>query len=281
MPKEYIIYCDESEKSGRHFSNFYGGVLISSDHIDEVRSALAGKKVELNLFNEVKWTKITDQYEEKYKELMTFFFGLVRDGKIKVRIMFTQNTHVALNLSKRHKDESYFILYYMFLKHAFGLMHSPSHHGVQLRIYPDQLPDTKEQVARFRNYLRRLETSSGFARRGIRIREDDIVEVVSHDHDVLQCLDIVLGAIQSRLNDVHLERPKEAKRRGKRTLAKERVYKHVNRQIREIYPHFNVGISTGKQGDITNLWRHPYRHWLFSPTERLVLPGSKKKKKAP
>jgi hypothetical protein len=132
MPKEYIIYCDESEKSGKHFSNFYGGVLISCDHIDEVRRVLAAKKAELNLQKEVKWTRITDQYEEKYKDLMTCFFGLVREGKIKVRIMFTQNTHVAINLTKRHNEEGYFILYYQFLKHAFGLIHSPTHpDGVQ------------------------------------------------------------------------------------------------------------------------------------------------------
>ena len=73
MPKEYVIYCDELEKSGRHFSNFYGGVLVSSDHIEEVRRTLARRKAGLNLHQEVKWTKITNQYEEKYKELMTSF----------------------------------------------------------------------------------------------------------------------------------------------------------------------------------------------------------------
>jgi hypothetical protein len=31
-------------------------------------------------------------------------------------------------------------------------------------------------------------------------------------------------------------------------------------------PHFNIGISTGT--DITNRWRHSYRHWLFIPTDR-------------
>ena len=67
--------------------------------------------------------------------------------------MFTQNTHVALNLTKRHNDEGYFILYYQFLEHAFGLIYSRTRRdGVRLRIYPDQLPDTKEQITRFKNY---------------------------------------------------------------------------------------------------------------------------------
>jgi hypothetical protein len=31
MPeKEYIIFCDESDASGKYYSNFYGGVLVGS-----------------------------------------------------------------------------------------------------------------------------------------------------------------------------------------------------------------------------------------------------------
>jgi hypothetical protein len=43
-PREYIIYCDESVSKGTHFSNFYGGALISSDHIDDIRKKIAQKK---------------------------------------------------------------------------------------------------------------------------------------------------------------------------------------------------------------------------------------------
>jgi hypothetical protein len=49
----------------------------------------------------------------------------VKAGKIKIRIMFTQNTHVALQLTKQHIDDRYFILYYHFIKNAFGLLQSP------------------------------------------------------------------------------------------------------------------------------------------------------------
>jgi hypothetical protein len=281
MPKEYIIYCDESEKSGKHFSNFYGGALVTSDDIDEVRKTLADKKTELNLFDEVKWTKITESYEEKYKQLMACFFQLVKAGKIKIRIMFTQNTNVALQLTKQHVDDRYFILYYHFIKNAFGLLHSPVQQGgVRLRIYPDQIPDTKEQVTRFRDYIVRLARSAGFKARGISIKAEDVSDVCSHDHDVLQCLDVILGAIQFKLNDMHLEKPLGKNRRGKRTRAKERVYKHIRALICDaMFPNFNIGVSTGIQGVIENRWAHPYRHWLFKPTNVWVRPGSKKDKK--
>jgi hypothetical protein len=53
VTKELIIYCDESVKYGKHFSNFYGGLLVSSDHIDAVRASIASKKAELNLLGEL------------------------------------------------------------------------------------------------------------------------------------------------------------------------------------------------------------------------------------
>jgi hypothetical protein len=41
-------------------------------------------------------------------------------------------------------------------------------------------------------------------------------------------------------------------------------------RIRQIYPGFNIGESTGKQGDRANFWRHPYRHWKFIPSEHEI-----------
>jgi hypothetical protein len=227
----------------------------------------------------VKWNKITSNYQDKYISLIDTFFDLIAADRIKVRIMFTQNTVVPKNLSKRHIEEKYFILYYHFLKLAFGLQYSPPiSGGVRLRIYPDKLPDTAERVAQFKSYLVGLGQSVDFRRLKISISPEDVTEVVSHDHDVLQCLDIVLGAIHFRLNDKHREIPQGQRRRGKRTVAKENVYKHINSRIQAIYPRFNIGISTGHKGDENNRWNHPYRHWLFMPTERTILPGSKRKK---
>jgi hypothetical protein len=53
-------------------------------------------------------------------------------------------------------------------------------------------------------------------------------------------------------------------------LAKEQLYKHILSRIRKIYPGFNVGITTGQQGNKTNRWRHPYRHWLFIPANAQI-----------
>ena len=36
MARELLIYCDESDQSGRKYSNFYGGLLVESMHLVEV-----------------------------------------------------------------------------------------------------------------------------------------------------------------------------------------------------------------------------------------------------
>ncbi len=110
--KEYFLWCDESDRKGKYFSNFYGGVLVRSEHLQEVHKKLLATCKKLNLNDEIKWHKVSGHYLDKYKKIMDVFLGLVEQEKIKVRIMFSQNAFVPVNLTERHKLEEFFILYY-------------------------------------------------------------------------------------------------------------------------------------------------------------------------
>lgn len=283
--KEYIIFCDESEKAGRYFSNFYGGLIVGASDYQRVTDRLNQAKQDLNLFGEAKFEKVTEQYLEKYKELMQGFFTEVTRSSVKIRIMFRQNAQQPQGLTAEDRDLEYFKLYYQFIKHAFGLKYAPVDcHPIRLRLYFDQFPDTKEKAEQFKGYLLGLPESNYFSSGGkgfLSISKDDITEVRSHDHVLLQCLDIVLGAMRFRLNDWHLENPQGQRVRGKRTRAKEALYKTILAEVRELHPGFNIGITTGHLGDVVNRWHHPYRHWLFEPRnfvydEKLTKRGSKK-----
>lgn len=280
MSSEYIIYADESDKQGRYFSNFYGGVLVRSADVETMRRRLAGIKAAENLHQEIKWGKVTANYLEKYRAVMDGFFDLVADNRIKVRIMFTQNAHVPVGLAAHQRENSYHLLYYQFIKHAFGLAyHDGGDAPVYLRIYLDNMPHTREKNEQFKGYLLGLQHSPGFRSKQLHIRAEDITEVTSHDHVLLQCLDVVLGSIQFRLNDKHREMPEGASRRGKRTIAKEALYTHILQRIRGIYPNFNIGITTGTRGNRQNRWQDAYRHWLFVPRDfQLDLTQTKGKK---
>jgi hypothetical protein len=96
---------------------------------------------------------------------------------------------------------------------------------------------------------------------------EDIAEFRSHDHVLAQCLDIVLGSMAFRLNNKHKEIPAGQKRRGKRTVAKEKLYKTVLAEICRMKRRFNIGISTGTPGGVSERWSAPYLHWRFVPSE--------------
>jgi hypothetical protein len=266
----FIIWCDESDSDGKFYSNFYGGALVrTKDHLSIIDS-LENKKIELNLFNEIKWQKVTQLYLDKYIQLMDLFFNYVKDDKIKIRIMFTQNAYVPQNLTCDQRENEYTLLYYQFIKHAFGIQHSNNSDNFKsLRINFDDLPDNDEKVEIFKNHIFSLNKSHEFKRGKIKIHWDDISEVKSHDHVVLQCLDVVLGSISFRLNDKHKEKPAGSKKRGKRTIAKEKLYKFMLKKIRETRSGFNIGISTGTN-DISDYWNHPYRHWNFKSNNHKI-----------
>ncbi|MCY7770845.1 DUF3800 domain-containing protein [Bacillus haynesii] len=268
---EYLIYCDESTKRGKLFSNFYGGALVKSIHFNDVVSQLNEYKKSKNITGELKWTKVTAPYLDKYIGLMDVFFDLIQENKVKMRVMFQQNLvsdDVIRHFTKEEHEESYFKLYYQFIKHAFGLKYSNfGKDSINLRLYFDQFPDKKSKVDKFKNFIYDLRLTDDFVNANILIRFDDIVEVTSHDHVILQCADIVTGAMFFRLNKLHLEKNEETGRRGKRTIAKEKLYKHIHKRICEIRPNFNIGVSTSNDGHLSNKWAYPYSHWKFTPSQ--------------
>jgi hypothetical protein len=71
-----------------------------------------------------------------------------------------------------------------------------------------------------------------------------------------------------RLNDKHREIPPGEKRRGKRTVAKERLYKAILADIRTLKPGFNIGVSTSTKSTPEGRWQAPYLHWRFVPSAK-------------
>lgn len=276
--RELILYCDESIAKGEHFSNFYGGVLVSGIGARTITAAIATRRQELGLDGEVKWQKISTLYAERYIALMDTFFDFVAANQVKVRIMFTQNTIQPARLTSEQRDQAYFIFYYEFIKHAFGLMHRPAiiGHDTRVRFYLDDLPDTREKALRFRSYVTALSTNPAFRHAGLTIAAEDIAEVRSHKHDLLQCLDVVLGAMQFKLNDMDKRKPEGQRVRGARTRAKERVYKAIRSRIVQLRANFNIGVTTGIDEGPEDRWKQPYRHWCFRAKNAVVVGVSKR-----
>ena len=165
---------------------------MGASKYQEITKRLNERKAQLNLFGEAKWEKISEQYENKYAELVRAFFRELVESDIRVRVMFRQNAQRPEGLSAEQVDNEFFLLYYQFIKHRFGFHHiTPSKDRTRLRLYFDQFPHTGEKVAAFKGYLMGLQRNPGIAAAGVTIALEDIAEVRSHEHVLLQCLDII------------------------------------------------------------------------------------------
>jgi hypothetical protein len=277
-PRHLIIYCDESADKGPFYSHFYGGVLLDASNRQRIERALIDTCWSQNLHAELKWTKVTAQYKNKYIAFLDKFFTFIASGELKVRIMFTQNSNVPIGLEEHQIANEYFLLYYQLVKHAFGLMYCGAPDvSTNVSLFLDDIPSNPARFESFRAYVESLSVYPNFLSQRVMFSRENITSVNSKHHIILQGLDIILGSIQFRLNNMHLAKPPGQRLRSNRTRAKEEVYKFINTKIRSIYPGFNVGVSTAVRDDFANRWHHAYRHWLFLPTEYRRVEGMGKR----
>lgn len=162
-----------------------------------------------------------------------------------------------------------FLLYYQMIKHAFGIQHSNPNalDRVYFSILLDDVSDSDAKYEYFRGKLSGITDLAPFRGSNTFIPRAQIGQVDSKQHNIPQGLDIVLGSMYFRLNDLQKSKPEGAHRRGRRTIAKEALDKEINRQIRQGYPNFNIGASTGTANGLSDRWSHNYRHWRFRPSQ--------------
>lgn len=225
----------------------------------------------------MKWEWISEPYADKYIQFVHAIFDIVERGDTKIRIMFTQNRNLPV-LEEYQIGHDYFLLYYQFIKHAFGLQYAAPEGGTaSAAVLLDDVPHNAEKFHQFKDYLSSLSAFPKWTRSGMSIAYADIADENSKKHNLLQALDVVLGGMQSRLNEKHTKSQPAAKRRGKRTKAKARVYAAIKDRVWKLYPNFNVGTSTATLDGPHMRFVHPYRHWLFVPSNAQVDPTRTKK----
>lgn len=282
---EYIIYCDESVSDGKYYTDFFGGVLVRNTDYDKVQRELNDMKQELNLNGEIKWIKVTENYLDKYKQMMNLFFTFIKENRLKVRIMFRETSQTPSNLSPEQAHNRYSLLYYQFVKNAFGLIYhdGPRNKPAYLRLYFDEIPYPLDQREAFKTHILSLQRNSRFRKARLKIRMDDVVEINSSKHSIQQCMDIVLGSISFMLNKKNELIPEGATERGHRTIAKEKLFHHIFQLILECdcIEFFDISKTT----PITvpkDFWTMPYRHWKFTTREYRTEGGADiKKEKSP
>lgn len=262
----YLLYLDESDKDGPFYSNFYGGILMDGTRLEEFNHRIKAIISDTPLCDEeIKWQKVNAFTLGIYISIVDELFKMLSEGKVKVRIFFRHNRHKPIGLSGDDKRNEYTKLYYQFIKHAFGFAYAPKGGDNRLRLFIDEMPIPNSQRKIFLDFLYGLKENTSFKRRNVYIVPSGIAEVDSKKHLPLQVMDLILGAMCFRLNNKHKFKDALTGKRPKRTICREKLYKHIQKKICVLTERqFNIGESTGIS-NISERWEMPYRHWSFVP----------------
>jgi len=158
------------------------------------------------MFSEMKWTKVSDYKLAAYKALVDHFFERCRGATIHFRsVVFDTHSDDFNRHQDGDRDLGYYRLMYHFLLNTFCFYPGPND---SLHVFLDER-NSKQSLGEFRRIL-----NSGVRKKqGIRGAVKTIEPVVSHDADIIQLADVLMGAIGFQRNDRHvIPGAKEAKK---------------------------------------------------------------------
>lgn len=251
---KYMIICDESTRKGPNFSYFYGGAIVNESKYQKLSDILINFKNNFGL-NELKRTKISEANYKYYIEVLDLFFTFVRSGDIKVRIMFSPNSELKKDIP-HSQNETFIRFYEVFIKDAFSIFYAREDIG--LRLIFDDLPETKEQCQKFKQHLiKKINSNNKPMANKVYVKEEDIEEVDSQKHIILQCIDIIVGLV-----DFYLNTSKKELKESKRAQSKYKVWQRIYQFIIEMNPNFIVEETTSPIYSNKG-WKDKYKHFVY------------------
>ena len=252
--ESYIIVCDESTRKGVNYSYFYGGAIISESKYQKLSEILKNYKNNFG-FNELKRTKITEANYKYYIEVLDLFFTFVRSGDIKVRIMFSPNNQLKTNIP-HSLNKTFTKFYEVFIKDAFSIFYARK--NIRLRLVFDDLPETKEQCKEFKqNLISKINLNKKVLANKVFVSEEDIEEVDSKKHIILQCVDVIVGLV-----DFYLNTSKKELKESKRAMARFNVWECIRKFVLEMNPNFIIDETTHPIYSYKG-WNDKYKHFVY------------------
>lgn len=150
------IWLDESDRHGEFYSNFYGGILVLSRHYQEVMERMRSVIADAGINDEIKWQKVNEYHYDKYLRVVDELFDLAQEDKIKIRIFFRHNQYIASRLTDEEKKADYQMLYYQFIKYAFGLPYAEDGDLDSMTLFIDEIPLRQNERNEFISHIREI-----------------------------------------------------------------------------------------------------------------------------
>lgn len=186
----YRIFSDESRQSKDRFM-VLAGVIINQNRIDEFNQTMKKYRKETNMNSELKWSKVSNNKLSNYKIFVDYFFALCNTDIIHFRsIIFDNHKANHRKYNGGSKEVGFYKFHYqLFMLFARGYYNEKN--DSSFIIHPDYR-HTKYKLEDLRNIL-----NSGFRKKihPIGAPFTTIEPLHSHDSEIIQVMDIILGAI--------------------------------------------------------------------------------------
>ncbi len=206
----YHVYCDESRQTKDRYMVF-GAIIIPFRRIDDFEKAMTLWRDSQNMKAELKWTKVSDAKLREYKSLVDLFFALAGNNTLHFRsVVFDTSQIDYKKYHKGDKELGFYKFFYQFLLHNFGPYARSN--ADRILIFFDQR-NTKYKLGSLYSIL-----NNGIKRKyGLTVNIVRKIQAVkSHECNIIQVADVLMGAIGYQNNDCHL---RKGARRAKIELA--------------------------------------------------------------
>ena len=263
---EYAVITDESERSGRRYSYFYGGLLIPKASVRQSRALLSLVANKCGLNGEIKWTKTAPRNLEAYIQMASVFMVLVEEGVCRLRVAYNSNEHLhAASVKRRNNEALYLKLYHNFILRGFALTRANlPPNSKDLTFLMDRLPVGVEDGENFAKILCKIPNQWALTRCKVpdspfTISHQNICEIDSATCLLLQMVDMVTGAMFSLANEM-CNQPGSGIE-TKRGRAKSILGQHILTLIKQLTRCPNLTVH--QNSNVSGSWFDvPYRHWI-------------------
>jgi hypothetical protein len=254
---------------------FYTGLLMSPTEADRLETALHKIKQAHGFKLEIKWSNVSPEWLDFYKELANDLFLRVANNDIKLRQIFCDRSFEYIpepgEPPATHLDIQFKICY-QFLKYCFGIEFLPraidSADKIIIRLDDHSSKIHKKQLKEFVEWL------------PVQMQRTDLEIDCSHLCSTklfrVQICDVLGGAAASYGNRDHLKRIKGRTRMSSYQKCRLDLSMHIYKKMRELNcldrqkKDFNWFNSTSVDGHESNRLKHKIRIWKFRPNKHRI-----------
>lgn len=193
----YHIYCDESSHIGKQDYLLFAGMVVEQTRLSQIEDEILSILTRWGVFGELKWGKISRTKLEVYKELLEY----VWDKRPVVHFNAFVVRRSSLDHWKLHGTSYNQALDNVQAEHISQMICAHIQHGHRCDIYIDERQTLPALAAMQRHCNHLLSLEWDYPDETIR----SIRSIDSHDSQLLQIADVLMGAIAFDINGLAFE----------------------------------------------------------------------------